>query len=47
MKNIDLKLQFDHINLGKGSAGTLINIEPGFQRGGTVNLLSISMDFVW
>jgi hypothetical protein len=47
MKNIDLKLQYDHIDLGKGSAGSLINVQPDFQRGGAVNLFSISIDFVW
>ena len=47
MRNIDLKMQYDRINLGAGSAGTLINVQPGFQRGGTVNLLSIAIDFVW
>jgi hypothetical protein len=47
MKNIDLKIQYDHIDLGLGSAGTLINVQPGLQRGGTVNLLSIAIDFVW
>lgn len=47
MKNIDLKMQYDHIDLGKGSAGTLINLQPAFQRGGTVNLISIAIDFVW
>jgi hypothetical protein len=47
MKNVDLKLQYDHVNLGQGSAGTLINVQPDFQRGGTVNLLSIAIDFVW
>jgi hypothetical protein len=47
MRNIDLKLQYDHIDLGAGSAGTLINVQPGFQRGGAVNLLTIAIDFVW
>jgi hypothetical protein len=47
IENVDLKLQYDHTDLGMGSAGTLINIQPGFQRGGTVNLLSITIDFVW
>jgi hypothetical protein len=47
MKNIDLKLQYDHVDLGAGSAGTLINIQPNFQRGGEVNLFSIAIDFVW
>jgi hypothetical protein len=47
MKNIDLKMQYDRIGLGAGSAGTLVNVQPGFQRGGTVNLFSIAIDFVW
>jgi hypothetical protein len=47
MKNVDLKVQYDHINLGAGSAGTLINVQPDFQRGSTVNVASIAIDFVW
>jgi len=47
VKNVDLKLQYDHTKLGAGSAGTLINTQPDFQRGGSVNLLSIAIDFVW
>jgi hypothetical protein len=47
IKNVDLKLQYDHTDLGMGSAGTLINVQPGFQPGGIVNLFSIAIDFVW
>ena len=47
MKNVDLKLQYDHIDLGAGSAGTLINVQPGFQSGGALNVFSITIDFVW
>jgi hypothetical protein len=47
MRNIDVKLQYDRMDLGAGSAGTLINVQPAFQRGGTVNLLTIAIDFVW
>jgi hypothetical protein len=47
MKNVDLKLQYDHTRLGAGSAGTLINVQPGFRPGGTVNLFSVVIDFVW
>jgi Gram-negative porin len=47
MKNVDLKLQYDHVSLGAGSAGTLVNVQPDFQRGGTVNLFSLAIDFVW
>jgi predicted porin len=47
MKDVDLKLQYDHTRLGAGSAGTLINLQPGFRPGGTVNLFSVAIDFVW
>jgi hypothetical protein len=47
MKNVDLKMQYDRINLGAGSAGALINAQPNFQRGGSLNLVSIAIDFVW
>lgn len=46
-KNLDLKLQYDHIQLGDGSAGTLINIQPGFQTGGKVEVFSAVVDFVF
>jgi hypothetical protein len=46
-KNVDLKLQSDHTRLGAGSPGTLINVQPAFRPGGTVNLFSIAIDFVW
>ena len=46
-KNVDFKVQYDHINLGAGSAGTLINVQSDFQRGSTVNVASIAIDFVW
>ncbi len=47
MKNVDLKLQYDHTRLGAGSPGTLIDLQPDFRPGGTVNLFSIAIDFVW
>jgi opacity protein-like surface antigen len=47
MKNVALKLQYDHTNLGAGSPGTLINLQPGFGFGSTVNLYNITIDFVW
>jgi len=46
-RNADLKLQYDHIRLGAGSPGVLTNLQPDFQRGGTVNLISIAIDFVF
>jgi hypothetical protein len=47
MKNFDLKLQLDRINLGAGSAGTLINVQPGFPLGSTIFLFSSVVDFVF
>ena len=47
MKNVDLKLQYDHVDLGRGSAGSLINVQPGFEPGGSVDLVSLDIDFVW
>jgi hypothetical protein len=41
-----LKLQYDHVDLATGNAGTLSNLQPGFQRGGTVHLIGVSVSFV-
>jgi hypothetical protein len=46
VKNVDLKLQYDRSRLGAGSPGVLINLQPGFQPGGTVNLFTVVIDFV-
>lgn len=42
-----LKIQYDHLDLDDGSAGVLINPQPGFEPGGTVNLFSVAVDFVF
>ncbi len=47
MKNLDLKLQFDHMRLGAGSPGTLRNLQPGFELGSTVNVFTTTIDFVY
>jgi len=47
MKNVDLKLQYDHTRLGAGSPGTLINLQPGFQPGSALNIFSAVIDFLW
>jgi hypothetical protein len=47
MKNLDLKLQADHTRLGADSYGTLINTQPGLPPGGTVNLFSATLNFVY
>ena len=45
-RNIDLKLQYDRLRTGSGSAGTLINVQPDFRRGSGLNLISATIDFV-
>jgi hypothetical protein len=47
IKNTALKLQFDHTRIGAGSAGALVNLQPGFQLGGKVNVFSATLDFVF
>jgi hypothetical protein len=46
-QNLDLKLQVDHSRLGPGSAGSLGNIQPGFEPGGSYTLVSIAVDIVF
>lgn len=45
--NKSLKLQYDHVNLDNGSAGFLTNVQPGFEPGGTFNVFSVAVDFVF
>jgi hypothetical protein len=47
MRNVDLKLQFDHSHLGAGSPGLLSDLQPDFRPGGVVNLVSATLNFVW
>ena len=47
MKNTDLKLQYEHTDLDANSSGLLINLQPGFQFGGKVDLISATVDFVF
>lgn len=42
-----LKVQYDHTRVGDGSRGNLVNIQPGFRPGGDLDLLSVSVDFVF
>ncbi|MCE9665630.1 porin [Halomonas sp. M5N1S17] len=46
-RNMALKAQLDHINHDAGSHGFLVNSQPGFEPGGTVNLFSLALDFVF
>lgn len=47
MRNAAFKLQYDRLSLGAGSTGWLANVQPGFQLGGKVNVLSVAVDFVF
>ncbi|MGH8187409.1 MAG: porin, partial [Steroidobacteraceae bacterium] len=44
---IALKAQYDYIDLDSGSPGMLTNLQPGFERGGDLNVLSLTLDFVF
>ena len=46
-RNMDAKLQLDRGYIGAGSPGLLTNLQPGFQTGGTVDLISATVDFVF
>ncbi|MGV7196504.1 hypothetical protein [Xanthomonas axonopodis] len=46
-ESMAFKLQASHINNNAGSFGSLNNIQPGFRPGGSYNLLSASVDFVF
>jgi hypothetical protein len=35
------------LSLGAGSNGRLVNVQPGFQPGSGVNMLSVTIDFVF
>ena len=41
------KVQYDHTRIGTGSSGVLTSLQPGYQTGGTVNLFSAAIDFVF
>lgn len=47
MKNAAAKLQVDHMRLGENASGQLANKSPSYQPGGTVNLVSVAVDFVF
>jgi hypothetical protein len=46
-KNTAVKLQFDRTHIGASSNGTLINIQPGFQTGSRLSVLSATVDFIF
>jgi hypothetical protein len=47
MRNVDWKLQLDHTELHGGSNSFFIDQQPGFRGTGTVNILSLAVDFVF
>lgn len=46
MRNIALKLQFDRVDLPRGSTGFFTNVRPGLA-GSKVNLVTVAADFVF
>jgi hypothetical protein len=46
-RNAAFKLQYDHTRIGAGSSGVLSNLQPGYQTGGKVNVISVTVDFVF
>jgi hypothetical protein len=47
MSNFALKAQYEHLDIAETSSGTLVNVQPGFQPGGTVDVLSVAINFVF
>ena len=46
-RNLALKVQYDQVDVDSGSFGTFGNIQPGFQPGSRVRILSATLDFVF
>jgi hypothetical protein len=47
MPNRAVKLQYDRVSPQDGSSGTLINVQPGFESGHPIHVLSAALDFVF
>ncbi len=47
IRNAALKVQYQYLDLDDGSPGVLTNTQPGFEPGGSVNLFSAAIDFVF
>jgi hypothetical protein len=47
LRGMALKLQYDRIMLDPGSAGFFVNVQPGFERGGNVSLVSATVDYAF
>lgn len=46
-RNFALKAQYDHIDMDDGSIGLLGNQQPGFKPGGSLNVFSLTLDYVF
>ncbi len=46
-RNFTLKTQYDHVAPDAGGAGQLQNVQPGYELGGSVNVFSIAVDYVF
>ena len=46
-ENLAFKIEATHVDAGAGSNGGLTNLQPGFVHGGSYNLLSAAVDFVF
>lgn len=46
-KGAALKLQVDWVNLEANSSGALLNIQPAYRSGGSFNVISATVDFVF
>jgi hypothetical protein len=47
VRNVAAKLQFDHTLVDAGSDAQLRTLQPNYPTGGTLNLISVSVDFVF
>lgn len=47
LSSVALKAQVQRIDIDAESGGRLVNIQPGFEPGGEVNLFSLALDFVF
>lgn len=47
LRNAAFKVQWDRVRRADGSIGTFANLQPGFTPGGTVNIVSAAVDFVF
>lgn len=46
-KNVDLKVQFDHVWLPPNSTGSFVNIQPDYRLGTGTNVVALALDFVF